>query len=376
MKIALVVHHYHQEAGHSRYVVELARRFVADHEVHVFANEFREDPACGITFHRIPAWNASALTRILTFIGPATWAVRGGFDIVHAQGACVLRCDVMTAHICQRAWFQARVDLEGRLGFKDHLFAAVVSPLERALSRRSRAPFVICISDRLRRDFERWYGRTEDVSVIHHGVALDRFSPESRNRFRGPTRHRLGLADHEVAFLFVGDLRKGFVPALRALSQAPGARLVAVSRTAPAPYLALAGSLGVAERVLLCPPTDQIEAYYAAADAFVLPTPYDAFGMVITEAMAAGLPVVTTRAAGASELIRNEENGLLLDSPFDEHDVARQLRRLTTAPTERERLGAAARRTVETLTWDEVARRTMNVYRQTLALRRGVVAAP
>jgi len=228
MRIAFVVHHYHQEAGHSRYVVELARRFSVQHEVHVFANEFREDPAWRIWFHRVPAWNATALTRVLSFILPASWAVRRGFDIVHSQGACVLCCDVMTAHICQRAWHRSRLEVEGRLRFKDYLFASVVSPLERALMSPRRATRVICISDRLRRDLAEYYGRTKEVSVIHHAVDLDRFSPGQRERFRRSTRERLGLADTNVAFLFVGDLRKGLAPAIRALPHAAGACLVAV----------------------------------------------------------------------------------------------------------------------------------------------------
>ncbi len=94
-----------------------------------------------------------------------------------------------------------------------------------------------------------------------------------------------------LLYLFVGDLRKGFAQAIAALAEAPG-RLVGVSRTDPAEMLALAGELGVIDRVTrrASQPTISSE-YYAAADTFVFPTPYDAFGMVITEAMACGLPV-------------------------------------------------------------------------------------
>jgi UDP-glucose:(heptosyl)LPS alpha-1,3-glucosyltransferase len=348
----------------------LARRFSAAHEVHVFALEHREDPRWPIRFHRVRGIGATALTRVLSFIPPASRAVRGGFDVVHAQGACVSRCDVMTAHICQAAWHASRRATEGRLRLKDHLFAGVVSPLERLLFTERRATWVIAVSDRLRRDLAEHYGRSARVSVVHHGVAADRFTPANRLKLREPARSELGLASDAVAFLYVGDLRKGAEPAIRALARVPGARLVAVSRTPPARYRALAKAVGVPDRVFLLPPTDHIERWYAAADGFVLPTPYDAFGMVVTEAMASGLPVLVSRAAGAAELVTEGEDGFLLDRPFDVAGITAHLARLTSDRELRARVGAAARRTAERQTWDRVASETMAVYEQVLALRR------
>src|SRR5438270_5974041 len=104
MKIALVVHDYHRAGGHSRYVVELAERFAGHHEVHVFANRYDEAP--GIHFHHVAAWRKTALTTVLTFL-PNTRGISKGFDIVHAQGLCSLQADVITTHICNRAWFAA-----------------------------------------------------------------------------------------------------------------------------------------------------------------------------------------------------------------------------------------------------------------------------
>ena len=371
MRIAFVVHDYHQEAGHSRYVSELARRFSRAHEVHVFANVFRESPEWSIQYHHVPAWRATALTSIFSFVVPATLAVGGGFDIVHAQGACLLHCDVATAHICQPAWHRSRLAAEGRLRWKDHLFAIAVTPLERTLMSARHASRIISISERLQRDLAEHYGREERVTVIHHGVALDRFSPENRPRFRREARARLGLSEGAVAFLFVGDLRKGAEPAIRAMALCPRkeAVLVAVSRTPPGRYRGLARSLGVDERVLLCPATAQIEAYYAAADALLFPTPYDAFGMVISEAMASGLPVVTSRGAGAAELVRHGLDGWLLDDPFDPREIVRHVQCLASDAVGRERMGSAARRSIERQTWDRVALETMSVYEEVLASR-------
>jgi glycosyltransferase involved in cell wall biosynthesis len=110
--------------------------------------------------------------------------------------------------------------------------------------------------------------------------------------------------------------------------------------------------------------TDQVERYYAAADAFVLPTPYDSFGLVVTEAMACGLPVIVSREAGAAELIRHHENGLLLQDYASVDELTSHMRFLLSDPERASEIGAAARRSVEGMSWDAVAQQTMAVYQE------------
>src|SRR5439155_18617893 len=136
--------------------------------------------------------------------------------------------------------------------------------------------------------------------VIYHGVDLKLFSPENRRRWRAGMRAQYGLSEDEMVFLYVGDLRKGARRCITALSRIPEGRLLFVSRTPASPYQRLAEDAGVANRVRFLRATNQVEKAYAAADAFLHPSPYDAFGMVVSEAMACGLPVVVSREAGAA----------------------------------------------------------------------------
>lgn len=369
MRIAFAVHDYHQAGGHSRYVTELATRFSAAHEVHVFANGIRENGASRIRFHRVPAWRHSALTTILTFPLPATRLLTGEFDIIHAQGFCSLRADVLTAHICSRAWFHARRASEQFLPWKEVVFDRTVSPLEKRLYQNAKTGWVIAISEKTQRELAEYYGRATRTSVVYHGVDTERFTPQSRELYRTDVRQRLGLTHNDFVFFFAGDLRKGAMVVIRALRHAPAAKLLLVSRTPPSRYQQYAEALGVNHRVILCPPTDSIEQYYAAADAFVFPTPYDAFGMVITEAMAAGLPVITSREAGAAELIAHQHDGLLLNSPSDADEIAQHMKHLMADPALCQSLGRAARTKMARYTWDRVAEQTMEVYRRVLAER-------
>jgi UDP-glucose:(heptosyl)LPS alpha-1,3-glucosyltransferase len=368
VRIAFIVHDYNRTHGHSRYVAELAERFAAEHEVHVFANRFEDLPE-RITGHRVPAFRASALLSIFSFIVPATLMVGHDFDIVHAQGLTMGGANVITAHICNARWLEGRRLLEGgQVPWRERVFGALVIPAERWALRGPQAT-VIAISEALRADLMRLYGVRGDTVVVPHGVDRRQFNPGVRATHRHAVREELGLLPGQVVFLYVGDLRKGFSPAIRALAGVTGARLVGVSRTNPQEFIATATASGVADRVTVCPPTNQIERYYAAADALVLPTPYDAFGMVITEAMACGLPVITTPLAGAAELITPGVEGMMVEATADVEALAAAMRALTTSQELRERMGAAAAALMTRHTWDRVAARTLEVYRQHLARR-------
>ena len=369
MRIAFAVHDFDPGFGHGLYVHELARRFREEHEVHVFANRVVGEPASGVRLHRVPTWRANALTTVLSFPLAATALARGPFYVGHAQGLTTLRFDVVTAHICNQAWSaaQRRLGIDG--SWRQRIFDGVVTPLERALYQRSRRAWVIAISDMLRRELAALYGRTERVEVVRHGIDLDRFARERRASEGREIRRRLGFAASDRVALFVGDLRKGAAAALGALRRLPGTRLLLVSRSDPAPWRDRATGLGVFERTTFHPPVASIEPFYAAADLFLYPTPYDAFGLVVVEAMASELPVVTTRRAGASEVLRHGETGFLVDEPDDEEGLAAHAGRLVADPALARRVGAAARSSLAGQTWDSVAARTLEVYRRVVGER-------
>jgi UDP-glucose:(heptosyl)LPS alpha-1,3-glucosyltransferase len=369
VKIAFVVHDYHRAGGHSRYVAELATRFSQDHEVHVFANTIQRADERNVIFHTVPTMRTNILTTVLSFAVTSRIMVRSGFDVVHIQGFCGPRGSVTTAHICNEAWSRA---LSGfaRQTWRERIFHATASRLEKNLYSGSGCGHVIAISKRVERDLVECYGCRAPFHLIYHGVDLEAFSPAAR-RFRAEHRAALGIPDAEIAFLFVGDLRKGARQSIRALSRLPEGHLILVSRSAPGPYQALAREYGVAHRVHALPPTNSVEQFYGTADALLLPTPYDAFAMVVTEAMACGLPVVVSRQAGASELIEHCSNGLVLQDPADDLELTEHMASLQSDRSWAESLGRRARLTVEGLSWDTIAAQTMCVYQRVLAENRG-----
>lgn len=367
MKIAFVVHDYRRLEGHSRYVVELASRFAREHEVHVFTNRIEGEQDSRIIFHHIPAWRPNALAAIISFFLSATLRVPGGFDIIHNQGLCGLRGNVFTAHICVRAWHRALRQASGRLAFHEWVSGNVLSFLDDLFYRCARRCHVIAVSRRIERDLRNLYHAKMPMTVIYHGVDLAAFAPVPHGPARNSVRDQIGLNSPHFAFLFVGDMRKGGRQCIQALSQLQCGQLLFVSRTPDPPYRSLAAQLGLAERVHFLGTTTEIQKYYAAADALLLPTHYDSFAMVVAEAMASGLPVIVSREAGAAELIEHGLNGLLLEDFTDVKELAEKMDRLQHDRTLAARLGTAARRTAENYSWDHIADQTMQVYRQVLA---------
>ena len=154
-------------------------------------------------------------------------------------------------------------------------------------------------------DFQRLHGvRAERIRVVHNGVDTARFSPDHRATYRDGFRRKLRIGDQDTAFLFVGHdgVRKGLSTAIRALGRlvAEGhrAKLIVVGGRRLKPYVRLARQCRVADQVQFAGAVEKPGPYYAAADAFVLPTFYDPCSLSVLEAMAAGLPSITTGQRG------------------------------------------------------------------------------
>ena len=178
---------------------------------------------------------------------------------------------------------------------------------ERRLYASARLQRVICISRMVQTEIHERFGLPrERLPVIYNAIDPAVFHP-GLAAHRAAVRARHGIPADACVFLLVGSAyaRKGVARALAALAAVPApAHFVVVGRDRhPARYAALARQLGVAARVTFAGPQADPKPYYGAADAFVLPTLYDALSNAVLEALACGLPVVTSDRCGAGELV-------------------------------------------------------------------------
>ncbi len=105
-----------------------------------------------------------------------------------------------------------------------------------------------------------------------------------------------------------------------------------------------------------------------AADVFVFPSRYEPFGLVVLEAMASGLPVITATTAGAAGLV-SAECGTVMDDPNDVSALAAALKRLARYPESRKRMGEEARAVVEQYSWQQASERYLRLYEEAANLK-------
>jgi UDP-glucose:(heptosyl)LPS alpha-1,3-glucosyltransferase len=275
--------------------------------------------------------------------------------------------DVYWVNSVHRAWLEDGGDLVVR-GIR------VPAALRRALLRHQvllrleRDYFVnhhpraiICTSERDVAHLQRLYGVSADlIHLIPHGFDGAVFSPARRAALRAEVRNEIGARPDDVVVLMVANEwhRKGLGTLLDAVAALgdPRVRLDLVGAKSPEDYRPLAQRLGLADRMRWHGPTRDVARFHAAADVFALPTTYEPFGLVIVEAMGSGLPVITSRLAGAASAIDDGSDGLLLDDPRNPAQLTAHLGRLLDA-AERERMGAAAATDVQGYEWNHVLAR-------------------
>ncbi len=205
-----------------------------------------------------------------------------------------------------------------RFGTRINLHHRWLLDMEKRLFASPWLSAVICNSRMVRDEIRAHFGVAENkLHVIYNAVDPDVFKPAPPEA-RAEARARLKLADDAVTFLLVGSgyARKGVETAIRALAALPApAHLVVVGRDKRlARYAALARSLKLSGRVTITGPQTDTLPFYAAADAFVLPTLYDPCPNAALEAMACGLPLVTSTKCGAAEIALEHDAGLVADA--------------------------------------------------------------
>jgi len=182
--------------------------------------------------------------------------------------------------------------------------------------------------------YQQVYGTPVDrFTLLPPGIAIDRRIGPNSSAMRRALRQQYGLTDDELLILIIGSgfRTKGVDRAIAALAALPEevlsrCHLLVVGRGDAAPYVKLANRLGVAERVVFAGARDDVPSFLFGADLLLHPARTEAYGMVLLEAMAAGLPVLVTEACGYAALVAEAGAGCVLGSPFRQAELNELLR--------------------------------------------------
>ncbi len=326
MKLLIIARPFVFHGGVERATAGLVSALVQHgYDVHLLS-AYGQARMPGVTRRVLPLPPLPSAARALALAAVARVVVAGGgWDVVQSHER-TLRQDIYRAgEGCHRAYLESMSDSRRRRP----LFHRVVLELERRVF--AATAHIVAISRRSAAEIADLYGvPRERLSVVYNGVELERFHPKNRGAQRYLARAEAGVAADAWTLLFVGSgfERKGLDTVIDALAifADRSSRLIVIGRGATQAFRERAARLAVDTRIAWLGPRRDVERWYAAADVVVLPSRYEPFGNVHLEALASGVPVVASAAAGGAEAIVDGQSGAVVPSP------SRSPRRSTDSP--------------------------------------------
>lgn len=320
MKIALVKRQCSLKRGGSeKYCVMLARHFKkAGHNVTVIGagidDELRDEiDFIPVSVHRLASW-----TKNRSFAVNCGEAVAGrNFDFVYGLGRAFGLDAVRVTERLQSHW--VNVYYNGKLNQSLQRLNPrhrTLIDLERTIYNSPTVRQVVTQSELDRQLVMRYYGVPEEkIRIIRNGIDTTTFNPQVRHHHE-EVRSILSIPNGAPLLIFASmDFEgKGLHTILQAISNAKNRdiHLLVLGDGPIRKFQSVARSLGIGKRVIFAGRRTGIQRYYSAGDLFILPTEYEPFPNVNLEAMACGLPVLTTTTSGGADIVDEDRNGYLI----------------------------------------------------------------
>ncbi len=400
MRLAVVSPFVDRRHGTERALAELLERLARNYacEIHLHsqrvedlaitgARAVRDGNRGAIFWHRVPVFPGPPMIRFMAWVFLNRAARRWNsffrgltFDLILSPGINCFDADAVVVHVIfQRLHELSREeigDLSGRPGLlrriHRRLYYWLMSSLERRVYTRAQISLAT-VSKRAAGLLARYFQR-EGVCAISYGVDSEQFSPSRRLARRDEERSRRNFCNDELVLLLIGNAwhTKGLATVFSAMRALPGLplQLMIVGSDEVEPFRKLAARLGILHRCHWLAPDEDVLKFYAAADIYVGPSLEDNFALPALEAMACGLPVITSVDNGGSQAITEGVDGFVLSDPRDGSALAQLLLRLYEHPDMRQRVGENAARTASAYTWDRNAAQTMEFLEAALKRKR------
>jgi glycosyltransferase involved in cell wall biosynthesis len=379
VKLCIVTHNVIKGDGQGRVNYEVVQEAIRrGHHVTLLASQISPELQHNdlVKWVSIPVEGLpSELLRNLVFAWRSTQQLRkliSQFDIVKANGAITwAKSDVNAVHFVHSSWLKFSSQKTksksiqqylnpGKIlyNFYQWLYTALNARWEKQAFHQAQA--VVAVSDRVAKDLLEIGVPPASIQVVPNGVDLQEFSPGTADR------KKWGLPEEVPLALFAGDIRisrKNLDTVLRALVKVPNLHLAVAGITEGSPYPQLSVSLGVSDRVHFLGLRRDVPEVMKAVDFFVFPSRYEPFGLVVIEAMATGIPVITARSTGASDLV-TPEAGIVLQDSDDTEALVQALLLLTNNPDLRKKMGQTARAIAEQHSWTNMAQQYVNIFEE------------
>jgi UDP-glucose:(heptosyl)LPS alpha-1,3-glucosyltransferase len=371
MKIAIIRQKYAPYGGAEKFSAQYIDRLAQlGYEVHIFAREWKTSGYPNVHLHQISVKSKSSTLRLLEFNQEIERELsKYSFDLIQSHERTTTQDIYRAGDGCHKEWLAQRkkyYPIKGWLSFLNPFHWAVLK-IEREIFTPENYKRIVAISQMVKKDIQYHYKLPDkDISVIHNGVSLKRFHPSNRSEYYRYIRQKLDIPPNAISILTVGSgfERKGLKFLIKSLKylEAKDWRLIVIGKGNWKKYRRYASWKNRSKLIHIAPPVEEIEQYYAAADIFALPSLYEPFGNANLEALASGLPVVTSKNSGAAELITHKLNGMVVQNPGDRREIAAHLNYLNDKSI-RDSMGRQARRLAEEYSHEKNIEKMVRLYK-------------
>ncbi len=333
MNIAIVRKKYTFHGGAEGILHDLVVKLAAaGHEVHIFAISWpAETKSDNVIFHKVPALTFNSLLRDLSFSVFSFFMLkkkRSFFDIIQTHDKTFYQDICFVADGCHIEWLKQRwkrKGLLGRLSIILNPYHWLILYIEKVMYRDDNFKRIFALSDLVKKDIIHNYEVPEDrIRVVYHWIDIDKFHPNNKGMYRKQIRKQYQISDDAFVILFVGSgfERKGLKYLLQAAeSLSKPVAILVVGKGSGREFKSIIKH----QEVIFCGPQKNVHHYFAAADIFALPSMYEPLGLVYLEAMASGLPVITTMQSGAAEIVNEGVEGFVVKDPEDTAAISDKL---------------------------------------------------
>lgn len=370
-RLAIVRQKYRPDGGAERFVSRALEALSAhDMELNVITRQWEGERQDNWHIHICDPMKLGRISREKGFADAARkiWQ-RENFDIVQSHER-IAGCDIYRAGDgVHRRWLMQRARIlpswRGKWLFMDR-YHRYVMQAERAMYQAPELKAVICNAEMVKQEIiEDFSIPANKIHVIYNAIDSSRFVP-ANEELRAKLRNEMAIPQNAVALVFVGSgfERKGLASAIRAIANTDRYLVVVGQDKADKQYQELAQSLGCQNRVRFMGMQKNTLPFYQAVDGLLLPTLYDPFPNVILEAMACGLPVITSHTCGGAEFITTGQNGYVCDAL----DIPRLSEAVMAIPSRfvDESMGIFARERVRDATPEKLSQQLISLYQNIL----------
>lgn len=370
-RLAIVRQKYRPDGGAERFVSRALTALSNQNlELNVITREWQGEKQDDWHIHICDPrkWGRISRERGFAYAARALWEQQQ-FDIVQSHER-IPGCDIYRAGDgVHRRWLLQRARIlpawRAQLLMHDR-YHRYVMHAEREMYQAPELKAVICNAEMIKREIiEDFDIDAKKIHVIYNSIDSSRFVPATEGQ-RAALRRQLGLPVDAVVLCFVGSgfERKGLASAIRAIAGTPAWLIVVGQDKAESRYRDLARSLGCEGQIRFLGMQKETLPFYQVSDGLLLPTLYDPFPNVILEAMACGLPVITSVSCGGAEFIEQGQNGFYCDAL----DISRLKEAVMTLPSldKNNDMGRVARERVKEATPEKLSSQLISLYQKLL----------